>query len=165
MNGKDPSPGLDLGPVSGVQLESDPAPIHAADLLDAVHDEFRRQGEVAPNEEKLLVIARVITGFLRTSPVPDAAGLQGQATAISAFVGACPAWWTHDYRDLAKLAALLDDVFHQREVPVPTPVALDMLHGLGAGILRSKRLPHGDAVQLAIADWIASLYLAGLDDW
>jgi hypothetical protein len=31
--------------------------------------------------------------------------------------------------------------------------------------MRSKRLPRTEAAQLAMADWIATLYLAGLDDW
>lgn len=165
MNGNDPSPGLALGALPGVRLEADPASINAADLVDEVHDEFHRQGEVPPGSDKILVIARVIAGHLRTCPLPDATSAEGQATAITSFVSACPAWWTHDYRNYGKLAALLDDVFHQREVAVPTPDAMDMLLALAAGIMRRKRLPRSDAAQLALADWIASLYLAGLDEW
>jgi hypothetical protein len=165
VNGNDPSPGLALGALPGVRLEPDPASINAADLVDAVHDEFQRQGEIPPPPDKVLVIARVVTGHLRTCPLPDAASPQGQAIAVASFVGACPAWWTHDYREYGRLAALLDDVFRQREVGIPPPAAMDTLLGLVAGIMRRKQLPRSESAQLALADWIASLYLAGLDEW
>jgi hypothetical protein len=165
MNGKESSPGLDLGTQPGVLLETDPATISAADLVATVTDEFQLQGEVPPSDEKVLALARVIVGYLRTSPLPDSLSLTGQTVAVAAFVGACPAWWTRDFQDYGKLAALLDDVFHQREVEVPSMVVLDLLHGVTAGIMRRKRMPRTQAAQLAMADWMASLYLAGLDDW
>lgn len=165
MNGKEPSPGLDLGNLPGVLLETDAAAISATDLMDLVKDEFHQQGEVPPAEEKILALSCVIAGYLRTCPLPDCASLQGQSLAITSFVGACPAWWTRDSRDYGKLAALLDDVFHQREVGVPGAVVMEILHGVTAGIMRSKRLPRTEAVQLAMADWIATLYLAGQEDW
>jgi len=165
MNGKEPSPGLDLGHVPGVLLESDAAAISADDLMHLVKDEFHEQGEVPPCAEKILVLSRVIAGYLRTCPLADCAGLEGQSVAIASFVAACPAWWTRDSRDYGKLAALLDDVFHQREAGLPSTVAMEMLHGVTAGIMRAKRLPRTQAAQLAMADWIATLYLAGRDDW
>jgi hypothetical protein len=165
MNGKEPSPGLDLGNLPGVLLDSDAAAISATDLMDLVKDEFQQQGEVPPCADKILVLSRVIAGYLRTCPLPECASLQGQSLAITSFVGACPPWWTRHSRDYGKLAALLDDVFHQREVGVPSAAAMEMLNGVTAGIMRSKRLPRTEAAQLAMADWIATLYLAGLEDW
>jgi hypothetical protein len=158
-------PGFDLGAPPDLLLETDTTMISATDLLATIEKEFGQQGQVPPSGEKILTLARVIVGHLRTSPMPDSPSAEGQAMAVASFVAACPVWWTRDYSDYGKLAALLDDVFHQREVAVPARAAMDMLHGITAGIMRRKRLPGTDVAQLAMADWIAALYLAGLDDW
>lgn len=165
MSGKDPMLGLDLGTAPGILVDSDLPVITAADLIEPVKEEFQRQGEVAPADEKILVLARVIAGYLRTSPRVEDDGEHGRHLAVESFVGACPGWWLRDTGDYGKVAALLDDVFHQRDVAIPPAASMDMLHGITVGIMRRKRLPRGLAAQFAMADWVATLYLAGLDDW
>ncbi|HEY8514176.1 MAG TPA: hypothetical protein VIS07_01530 [Candidatus Binatia bacterium] len=69
------------------------------------------------------------------------------------------------YRRYGRVAALLDDVFHQREVALPTPAEMDQLHRLTVALMQRRSMPASHAAQLAMADWIASLYLAGSEDW
>jgi len=164
VNGKEPTPGFDLESLMGVFVETDPAAIRAADLVEVVRDEFQRQGEILPPAEKLLVLARVIAGYARTSPLQTAVDDLTEL-AVTAFVTACPVWWTRDHCDYGKVAAFLDDALHQREVTLPTPAAMDLLHGLTIGLMRRKQMPRTHAAQLAMADWVAALYLAGQDDW
>jgi hypothetical protein len=164
VNGKEPTAGFDLESLMGAFVETDPAAIRAADLVDVVRDEFEKQGEILPPEEKLLVLARVITGYARTSPL-QAAVDDLTELAVTAFVTACPAWWTRDHGDYGKVAAFLDDALHQREITQPTSAAMDMLRGLTIGLMRRKQMPPTHAAQLAMTDWVAVLYLAGQDDW
>lgn len=150
----------------GLLVTDDPVSVDATELLELVREEFAQQGDVIPCDEKLLALARVATGFLRTSPLLQSATPQGQIVVVQAFVATCLGWWTRDFGAYGKVAALLDDVFHQRETHVPDAATMDMLLALTVGLLRRRRIDANASVaQLAITDWLATLYLAGLEDW
>jgi len=138
--------------------------IHPDELKDDVTNEFERQGEVPPGDAALSALRRVIAGFLRTSPLQAPASLTSHG-AIGAFVGACPGWWVRDLSDYPMVASLLDDVFQEHGITGPAPELMAMLHRLTVGILRGRRAPRTHAAQLAVSDWVASLYLAGGKDW
>ena len=159
------SVGFDLA-LSGTVMETMPMDVQAANLVDTLRGQFDAQGELAPSDGHLIALARVVAGFLRTSPLADAATEDGRLLVLQSFVATAFGWWTRDHGDDARIAALLDDVFRQRETPVPDAAALDMLVTVTSGLLRRRNIPsNANAPQLAIADWLASLYLAGLDDW
>ena len=157
--------GFDLA-LSGTGMETMPIDVQAATLVDTLRGQFDAQGELAPSDGHLIALARVAAGFLRTSPLSDTATEDGTLSVLQSFVATTFGWWTRDQGDDARIAALLDDVFRQRETPVPDAAALDMLVTVTSGLLRRRNIPsNANAPQLAIADWLASLYLAGLDDW
>jgi len=163
--GKAAMPGLAFGPVPAVELDVEAAVVCASDLIEAVTEEFKRRGEVPPSAERTLVLCRVVAGFLRTLPIPPDPATEPQAAVIAAFVAACPGWGSANDEDYDSVAALIDDVFHQREVSVPSAAAMDLLHRLTVGVMRRRKMPQSREAQLAMADWMASLYFAGNDDW
>jgi hypothetical protein len=165
VKGKQSSSGVVLGAESGAGVNTDPVLVPADDLLDLVREEFTQQGDLVPGDDQVLVLARVVAGYLRTSPLPQLLSPGGEMVVAASFVGACLGWWTRDVGDYTRLAALLDDVFHQRESGRPSGPGMEILLALGAGIMRQRHLRASQPAQLAIADWIATLYLAGLDDW
>ncbi len=136
-------------------------PCRAADLLPDLGAALRSEGEVAPSKESVYVLSRVVAGYLRTSPLNVEASEGARWQAVSAFAAAYPRWWQSDSAPHPLLVGLLDDVFHQRRTAPPAAEALAVLHRLAAGILRRKAAPATRAAQLAIADWLASLYLVG----
>lgn len=136
-------------------------PRRAADLLPELRDALRREGDVAPSEESVRVLGRVVAGYLRTSPLTLEACEGARWQAVSAFAAAYPRWWQSGGAPYPLVAGLLDDVFHQRKIAPPRAEVLAALHRLAAGILRRKAAPATRAAQLAVADWLASLYLAG----
>lgn len=152
--------------IPGVVVDTNPVDVQAADLLDELRRQFVEQGELAPPDGHLLALARVAAGFLRTSPLPEASTADGQARALQSLVATAFGWWTRDSGQYVGVAALLDDVFRQRETPVPDGAAMEMLLTVAVGLLRQRRVPpHANAPQLAVADWLSALYLAGLEDW
>ena len=157
--------GFDLA-MPGVVVDANPVDVQAADLLDVLRRQFDEQGELAPPDGHLLALARVAAGFLRTSPLPDTSTADGQRRALQSLVATAFGWWTRDPGEYVRVAALLDDVFRQRETAVPDRAAMEMLLTVAVGLLRQRRIPpEANAPQLAIADWLSSLYLAGLEDW
>lgn len=164
-NGRTAHIAFDLA-IPGVVVDANPVDLQAADLLDLLRRQFDEQGELAPPDGHLLALARVAVGFLRTSPLPDTSSADGQRLVLRSLVATAFGWWTRDAGEYVRVAALLDDVFRQRETPVPDRAAMEMLLTVALGLLRQRRIPpHANAPQLAIADWLASLYLAGLEDW
>lgn len=165
MSGRTALVGTDLD-VPGMVVDAKPLEVHASSLIDALRRHFDEQGELAPPDGHLLALARVAAGFLRTSPLPDTTTEDGRRRVLQSLVAMAFGWWTRDPGDYARVAPLLDDVFRQRETSVPDGPAMEMLLTLAAGLLRQRHVPpQANAPQLAIADWLASLYLAGLDDW
>lgn len=157
--------GFDLA-IPGVVVNANPVDVHAAELVDLLRRQFDEQGELAPPDGHLVALARVAAGFLRTSPLPDASTTDGQHLVLQSLVTTAFGWWTRDPGEYVRVAALLDDVFRQRETPVPDRAAMEMLLTVAIGLLRRRGIPpHANAPQLAVADWLASLYLAGLEDW
>lgn len=148
---------------TGVALEASFGELAESDLLDLVTEEFQRQSEVPPCEEKTRVLCRVITGFLRTTPALLGSMERTREMAVIAFVSACPSWFETAIDDYPLVPAMLDDAFHQREIPAPPPPAIEMLSRIAVGIMRSKGAPRTRTAQLAMADWMASLYLAAED--
>lgn len=147
-------------------MDANPVDVQAAELVDALRRQFVAQGELAPSDGHLLALARVAAGFLRTSPLPDAATGEARRLAVQAFVTAALGWWVRERGEYGRVAGLLDDVFRQRETPVPDGDAMEMLLAVAVGLLRQRRVPpHANGAQLALADWLASVYLAGLEDW
>jgi hypothetical protein len=119
-----------------------------------------------PPEAQLQALARVATGFLRTSPVPGMSAAGGQLLVAESFVIVALGWWTPSQNDYARVATLLDDAFHQRETPLPDSAASEMLRAITVGLLRQRSIaPHATAAQMAIVDWLAALYLAGSETW
>lgn len=157
--------GLNLS-LPEMAVDPDPFELQATELMDLLREHFDQQGELAPPDPNLLALARVATGFLRTSPLPDTASEDGRRRVLQSLVATSLGWWTRDLGDYPRVAALLDDVFRQRETAVPDGAAMEMLVTVTTGVLRQRRIPSSaKAPQLAIADWLASIYLAGLDDW
>ncbi|MEW6270204.1 MAG: hypothetical protein AB1689_13015 [Thermodesulfobacteriota bacterium] len=163
-SGKQPAGGAFLVVSPGVTVEPERALIDARDLVPSVLKELQRRGEVVPGDERLAALCRLMAGYLRTTPVQLATLDETIAAVVAGFVAAWPGWWTHDYTDYGRVAGLLDDAFHQRE-PVPSPTEMDVLHRLTVGLMRSRQMPPSHAAQLAMADWVATLYLAGASDW
>ena len=165
MNGKGAPPGIELSSTPGLVVDGDPVPISAHEVLELVREEFAHQGEVLPGDDKLVVLAQVATGYLRTCPLPESVTPQGQTICVAAFVTACLGWWTRDVGGFGRIATFLDDAFHQRETGVPPAAAMEMLLTVTTGLMRRRQVNPTHAAQLAMADWITSLYLAGRDDW
>jgi hypothetical protein len=150
----------------GMMADATPIEVQAADLIEALREQFDAQGEIAPPDAHLLALGRVATGFLRTSPLAGDGTADGRRDVLRSFVATALGWWTRDHADDRGIDTLLHDVFHQRETPVPDAAAMELLVTVAAGLLRRRRIPpHAAGPRLAIADWLASLYLAGLDDW
>lgn len=155
----EPSARDDRGP-------ADDRTVHPDGLTRLLREQFAAQDERVPPDLQLVALARVATGFVRTSPVPGASSAEGQRVAARSFVlGAC-GWWTTDGTGDGRLSSLIDDAFHQREVPLPDPPARAMLIAIAVGLLRQRGIgPRAHAAQLAMVDWLAALYLAGSSDW
>lgn len=155
---------VEVGSAGGVAFgEFD---VHPDRMVTLLREQFAEQDERVPPEPQLAALARVSAGFLRTSPVPGASAPDGQRLVARSFVLGAFGWWTSDSAGDARLAAMLDDAFHQREVPLPEPAARQMLLAVAVGLLRRRgigRRPSGP--QLAMVDWLAALYLAGSADW
>lgn len=152
--------------IPGVVVDANPVDVRASDLIGLVRTQFDEQGEIAPPEDHLFALARVAAGFLRTSPLRGNDTAEGQRQVVGSLVTVAFGWWTRDAGEYVHTAALLDDVFRQRETAVPDGAAMEMLLAVAVGLLRQRGIPPAaKRPQLAIADWIASLYLAGLDDW
>lgn len=165
VNAKTQSSGIVVAASPGVYVEGDPMLVSAPDLQDLVREEFAQQGDLVPSEEQVIVLSRVVAGYLRTSPLPHLRAPEGHLLVASSFVAACLGWWTRDVGDHDRLASLLEDVFHQRESGLPGTGPMEILIALGVGLLRQRQVAPSHPAQLAIADWIATLYLAGADDW
>lgn len=148
-----------------VGLQAELAKQTPGDLAALVKEESQRQGEVPPSDQRIDALCAVVAGYLRTGPPLLLAADEARELAIGAFVMALPSWSQTDSSDYPLVAALLDDVFHQRELPTPPMATIELLHRLTIGLMRSKALPQTHAAQLAMADWIASLYLAGSAAW
>ncbi len=152
------------GPELG--LDARPAHADARDLVDLVRDEFALQGDVVPSDAKLLVVARVAAGYLRTSPLPYAGTVQGQLMAVQSFVGTTLGWWTRELGEYSRVATPLDIVMHQRETRMPDTTTMDMLLAMTVGLLRQRQIPaDATSTHLVVADWLVALYLAGHDAW
>ena len=165
MSGNKPGTVVDLA-APALELDARPEHADARDLLDLIRDEVALQGEVVPSEERLLVVARVVAGYLRTSPLSYAATAQGRHLAVQAFVETTLGWWTRDVGDYGRVATPLDIVFQQRETAPPDPVTTDMLLAMTVGLLRQRQIgPHATTLHLLVADWLVALYLAGHDPW
>ncbi|MBM4245936.1 MAG: hypothetical protein FJ148_19385 [Deltaproteobacteria bacterium] len=157
--------GVDLA-VLGVVVDSDPVDAEPSNLVELARSQFGEQGELVPPEGHLLALARVAAGFLRTSPVPGGAAADAQRLVVQSFVHAAFGWWRRDPGEYVRLATLLDDVFRQREIRVPDGGTMEMLLAIAVSLLRRRRVPAtATSAQLAVADWLSSLYLAGLEDW
>jgi hypothetical protein len=140
--------------------------VHPDGLAALLREQFVAQDERVPPDPQLLALARVVTGFVRTSPVPGTSSDAGQRVAARSFVlGAC-GWWTDERKGQGRVASLIDDAFHQREVPLPDLPAREMLIAIAVGLLRRRGIgPRARGAQLATVDWLAALYLAGSADW
>jgi hypothetical protein len=138
-----------------------PRPFAPTDLLTDLREALRLEGELPPCDEKVLVLCRVVTGYLRTSPLAFEGPDDAREHAIAAFAAAYPRWWHGEDAPYLLVARLLDDVFHQREVAPPPSAVVAMLHRIALGLLRRKGARATHAAQLAMADWLASLYLLG----
>ena len=152
--------------IPGVVVDSDLIDVRADQLIGPLRTQFAVQGEIVPPEEHLLALARIAAGFLRTSPLQGSATAEGRRQVVEALVATALGWWTRNPGEYVRTGPLLDDVFRQRETAVPDGAAMEMLLAVAVGLLRRRRIaPQSTGPQLAIADWLASLYLAGLDDW
>jgi len=173
----DLQPRLDAARVDGAMPRSDPTTmeqtlaavpavptpwaVRPSDLLRELREALRLDGHLPPGDEELLVLCRAVAGYLRTSPLALDGLDEARRRAVAAFASAYPGWWQSDDAPYLLVAALLDDVFHQREVATPPAGVIDVLHRLAIGLLRRKAAPATHAAQLAMADWLASLYLVG----
>src|SRR5690606_25846204 len=105
---------------------------------DPVRAQFDEQGEIVPPDGHLVALARVAAGFLRTSPLRGNDTPDGQREVVASLVTVAFGWWTRDAGDYVHTAALLDDVFRQRETAVPDGAAMDMLLAVAVGLLRQR---------------------------
>lgn len=165
MSAHKPVTMVEVGPPS-LELAARPAHADARDLIELVRGELARHGEVVPPDEQLLVVARVVAGYLRTSPLPDGATTRVRLLAVQAFAATTFGWWTREVGDYRRVATPLEVVFHQRETPPPDAATMDMLLAMTVGLLRQRQIrPTESILHLLVADWLVALYLAGHDPW
>jgi len=155
---------LDVGTETAVAIEAQLASLSAGELEGAVREALEQYGRTDVPDDLVAALCVVAAGFLRTGPVvaifPEEAKEGVVAGFVRAFVTA-----PSDDEPYRLVRQFLADAFHQRELPAPPPVSLDVLHRTTVGLMAAKALSAAVAAQLAMADWMASVYLAGTEAW
>lgn len=164
MSGDDPGAPFAVGSETAVAVEAELAKLTPAELAAAVRDAVGQYADLEVTDDRVAALCTLATGFLRTGPLvamfPDEAKDAVVAGFVRAFATAPPA-----DEPYGLVRGQVAAAFHQRELAAPHASALDVLHRTAVGLLAAKRLAAAEATQLAMADWITSVYLAGSTSW
>ncbi len=149
---------------TAVAIEAELAKLEPGELTAAVREAVGQYADLEIKDDQVAALCTLAAGFLRTGPLVAAFPEEAKEGVVAGFVRAFATTPGGDesYRLVPGQVAA---AFHQRELPAPPEAALDVLHRTTVGLMAAKRLSSAEATQLAMADWITSVYLAGSGSW
>jgi len=140
---------LAFGTDAAVAIEAQLAGLSSGELAGAVREALEQYGRSDPPDDLVAALCVVAAGFLRTGPVIAVFPEEAKEGVVAGFVRAF-ASAPSDGGPYGLVRQFLADAFHQRELPAPPPVTLDVLHRATTGLMSTKTLSAAVAAHASV---------------